>query len=138
MKEGDFQVGFKLTPQRMAILDFLEGNEEHPSAEDIYLAVREQFPSISLATVYNTLDLLKRRGEVLELMFDPARKRYDPNTHEHHHLVCTGCGRVVDIHRRFPVGLTDEEAEGFSVMRNHVEFYGVCPSCMRKGGESDG
>ena len=75
-------IGFKLTPQRIAILDYLEGNKDHPSADDIYKAVSEKFTTMSLATVYTTLAALKERGNVLELTVDPDKKRYDPTTDE--------------------------------------------------------
>ena len=120
---------YRLTPQRMAILRCLEGTREHPSAEDIYGKVKSAFPPMSRATVYNTLELLRRRGDVRELTIDPGRRRYDPDTSEHHHLLCTGCGRIVDITRRFRFSLDREEAEGFELRGNHVEFYGLCPDC---------
>ena len=69
-------IGFKLTPQRLAILDYLDGNTNHPSAEEIFGAVKTKFPTMSFATVYNTLEALRDRGKVLELTIDPSRKRY--------------------------------------------------------------
>jgi len=131
-------MAFKLTPQRMAILKYLEGNEEHPSAESIYQEVKKKFPTMSYATVYNTLEMLKKRGRVLELTIDPDRKRYDPNTEEHHHLICRGCSKIVDIHLKFSFDLTGIETEGFSLTGNHIEFYGICPDCKRKGGARGG
>ena len=69
----------KLTPQRLAILRFLEKNREHPSAADIYKAVSREFPTMSLATVYNTLKVLKRTGNISELSIDSDKKRFDPD-----------------------------------------------------------
>ncbi len=88
-KYVDFHL--RLTPQRIAILDYLDGNKSHPSAEDIYRAVAKKFPTISLATVYNTLSALARRGQLLKLTIDPSKARYDPNTFPHHHLICNVC-----------------------------------------------
>jgi Fur family peroxide stress response transcriptional regulator len=127
-------IGMKLTPQRIAILECLEGNEEHPSAEDIFDSVREKFPTMSFATVYNTLDRLRRDGLVLELSIDPTRRRYDPDVSTHHHMICTSCGRVADIKRDFDLSVPEEEREGFDISMGHVEFYGRCPDCIRKGG----
>ena len=75
----------KMTPQRAAILKYLEGNTSHPSAEAIFDAVRKQYPMISFTTVYNTLQTLKDLDRVWELNIDDERKRYDPNVMLHHH-----------------------------------------------------
>jgi len=121
--------GFRMTPQRMAILDFLEGNTSHPSAEEIYQAVLQKYPMISFATVYNTLEALRKNGKVWELNIDDDRKRYDPNTHSHHHLLCTKCRKIVDIHYDFDLRFPDEQTQGFKVTGSHVEFYGLCQDC---------
>lgn len=120
---------FKMTPQRAAILEFLEGNTSHPSAEDIYKAILEKYPMVSFTTVYSTLETLKEMGRVWELNIDETRKRYDPNTLLHHHLICTTCRAIVDIHIDFPLELPDEITEGFLVTGRHIEFYGQCPKC---------
>ncbi len=122
-------IGLKLTPQRLAILDFLEGNLDHPSAEEIYRAVSVQFPTMSFATVYNTLDALREKGYVIELTIDPAKKRFDPCTKVHHHLICTSCKRVQDIHADFVLDLPEPVKADFRITGNHIEFYGICPAC---------
>ena len=119
----------RLTPQRIAILDYLEGNKSHPSAEDIYQAVAKKFPTVSLATVYNTLSTLERLGQLLKLTIDPDKARYDPNTFPHHHLICNRCKTIVDVDARYRLALPDTD---FEVTGSHVEFYGTCPKC-RKG-----
>ncbi|OPY79624.1 MAG: Peroxide operon regulator [Syntrophorhabdus sp. PtaU1.Bin153] len=123
----------KLTPQRLAILEYLENNGDHPSASDIYSAVSERFPTMSFATVYNTLRTLKMQDAVRELAIDPDKKRFDPNTGPHHHLICIRCRRIVDIHSEFSVGLTEGEKCGFEITGNHVDFYGLCPVCKNSG-----
>ena len=125
-------IGLKLTPQRLAILDFLEGNTDHPSAEDIYKAVSIQHPTMSFATVYNTLDSLREKGYVLELSIDPAKKRFDPCTELHHHLICTSCKKVRDIHKDFALDLPDQVKGDFRVTGNHIEFYGICAACRSR------
>jgi Fur family peroxide stress response transcriptional regulator len=124
--------GLKLTPQRLAILEFLDGNKEHPSAEDVYKAVSRKFPTMSLATVYNTLMTLKQRGLVKELTMDPLRMRFDPQPTPHHHLICMDCRKIIDIHTRLRVNLPEMEQEGFEIVGNHIEFYGRCPKCKNK------
>jgi Fur family peroxide stress response transcriptional regulator len=129
-------IGLKLTPQRLAILDYLEGNEDHPSAEDIYKAVSSRFPTMSFATVYNTLDSLKERGYILELTIDPAKKRFDPSTGLHHHMICTSCKKIMDINIRFDLDLPTEMRGNFEITGNHIEFYGICPSCRQKSDQT--
>lgn len=122
-------IGLKLTPQRLAILEFLNGNKNHPSAEEIFGAVKDRFPTMSFATVYNTLEALREKGKVLELTIDPARKRYDPNLEHHHHLICVRCGRIKDVFKEFDLELPDAERESFELMGSHVEFHGLCSKC---------
>ncbi len=126
--------GMKLTPQRLAILEYLDGNTAHPTAEDIYRAVKKKHPTLSFATVYNTLQALVNMGEVMELTIDPERKHFDPDTTPHHHVICTRCGRIgdvfVDYSRRLE--LPEEVTRSFTVTSNHIDFYGVCKNCERK------
>jgi Fur family peroxide stress response transcriptional regulator len=126
------KIGIKLTPQRLAILDFLEGNTSHPSAEEIYKEVSRKFPTMSFATVYNTLEALTERGSVAELTIDPHKKRFDPNTEFHHHLICTKCKRIEDVHTHYDLPVPDVYSKGFELTGNHVEFYGICPVCNNR------
>ncbi|OPY85669.1 MAG: Transcriptional regulator PerR [Syntrophus sp. PtaU1.Bin208] len=126
-------IGLKLTPQRLAILEYLKDNREHPSAADIYAAVSEKFPTMSFATVYNTLKALKDRERVLELAIDGGKKRYDPDTIHHHHLICTECRKIVDIFVEFDLSVPEADLNGFEIRANHVDFYGVCPECRESG-----
>ncbi len=125
------EIGLKLTPQRMAILDYLEGNTSHPSAEEVYAAVSKRFPAISVATVYNTLASLRDRGCLLELTIDPSKKRYDPDTRPHHHLICTSCKRVADIEFKYDLSVPEGLRMGYEITGNHIEFYGLCPECKK-------
>ena len=122
-----------MTPQRMAILQALEGNTGHPSAEELHRDVQKTFPTVTLATVYNTLEMLKKSGEVAELSIDPQRKRYDPDTGLHHHMLCRSCGRISDVHKDFDLRLSQEECKGYNIENNHIEFYGTCPQCLERG-----
>lgn len=131
LKKG-FGKGFKRTSQRLAILDYLEGNTLHPSAEDVYRAVTKKYCSLSFATVYNTLNTLAQSGAVRELTLDPERKRYDPNTEPHHHLICVTCKKVIDVFEDVTVGIPKRIEKEFSIFGNHVEFYGRCSICRKK------
>jgi Fur family peroxide stress response transcriptional regulator len=124
-------MGLKLTPQRLAILNYLDGNKQHPSAEDIYNAVKERFPTMSFATVYNTLEALRKRGLIRELAIDGERKRYDPNIEPHHHILCIRCRKVADMYMEFDVPVPEEVRQKFVIFGNHIEFYGLCEDCRR-------
>lgn len=121
-----------MTPQRMAILEYLDGNKAHPSAADVYKAVADKFPTMSLATVYNTMETLKAKGMVIELGIDPDKKRFDPNPEPHHHLICVRCKEVVDVNGNFSLDLSEKERCNFDIIGNHVDFYGICPRCKKK------
>lgn len=124
--------GFKRTPQRLAILDYLEGNTSHPSAEEIYKAVGKRNPSLSFATVYNTVNTLVHAGILRELTIDPDRKRYDPDVSVHHHLICLDCRAVRDVMADIPVAVPKSLAREFTVTGSHIEFYGLCEPCRRR------
>ncbi len=123
---------FKRTPQRLAILEYLKGNTSHPSAEDIFRAVSKKYQSMSFATVYNTLHALTKAGALRELTIDPERKRYDPDTSGHHHLICLACGRIADVPEALVVELPRSVAQDFTLVGSHVEFYGFCAACKKK------
>ena len=123
--------GYRITPQRLAIVKILIDSEEHPSVEQIHRQVQEDFPTTSLATVYNTLERLKEVGEVLELPFSGG-SRYDGlNPHSHPHLRCTVCGAIEDLD--IDLGSAAEEVaarRGYADVHHRLEFYGVCPRCQ--------
>lgn len=123
------ELGLKLTPQRLAILEYLDGNTDHPSADSIFQEVKKKYPMMSFATVYNTIEALKKKGDLLELTIDPERRRYDPQTKPHHHLICVECKKIVDVHKKFSINVPEEVVDEFDLIGNHIEFYGVCPEC---------
>ena len=124
--------GHRITPQRLGIIKILIDSEEHPSVEEIYSRVRKDFPTISLATVYNTLERLKEMGEVLELPFSGG-SRYDGlNPHPHPHLRCTVCGAIEDLDIDLcPAAEEVAARRGYADVHHRLEFYGVCPRCQR-------
>ena len=126
--------GVRFTPQRQAILEFLLRTDTHPTAEDIYQFVKAKFPGVSLGTIYNTLNMLKEHGHILELSYGDMSSRFDGNSKNHYHVVCIECGRVVDYQR--PLIQLEQEAEemtGFKVMSHRLEFSGICPECRKRG-----
>lgn len=124
--------GVRFTPQRQAILEFLLGTDTHPTADEIYHHVKAKFPGVSLGTIYNTLNMLKEHGHILELSYGDMSSRFDGNPKNHYHVACSECGCVVDFHR--PLIEMEKEVEertGFKVLGHRVEFYGVCPECAK-------
>ncbi len=121
--------GWRMTAQRRVIAEAMAGDHVHLAADEVFDRARAVLPEVSLATVYNTLNELVEMGEVLELSHADGRKRYDPNTVErHHHLVCTGCGRMLDVAADEP-RLAEAERHGFELSDVEVTFRGRCPDC---------
>jgi Fur family peroxide stress response transcriptional regulator len=123
--------GHRITPQRLAIIKTLVDSGEHPSVEQIYRRVRKDFPTTSLATVYNTLERLKEMGEVLELP-SSGGSRYDGlNPHPHPHLRCTVCGAIEDLDVDLgPAAQEVAARRGYADVHHRLELYGVCPRCQ--------
>jgi Fur family ferric uptake transcriptional regulator len=124
--------GWRLTAQRRAVAEALAGEHVHASADQVLAVARTILPEISLATVYNTLNELVAMGEITELHLSRTSTLYDPNTTvAHHHLVCRGCGEVLDVHPRGvdAVSLPRRELHGYDVDDVDVVFRGLCPSC---------
>lgn len=125
-------IGCKLTPQRIAILRYLEGNKGHPSADDIFKALSNDFPTMSFSTVYTTLAVLKEKGVIVELTLDPGKKRYDPDTGSHGHMICISCKKIVDITGEHQLDLAESAKHNFSVIKSHIEVHGLCPECNKR------
>ncbi len=124
----------KQTPQRLAIIEYLNDNKVHPSASDVYKAVSEKFPTMSFATVYNTLEKLKEKGLLIELSIDTGKKRFDCDLRPHHHLICIKCREIFDVFGDFDLELPIDEFEGFEIIGIHVDFYGICNKCKEMEG----
>ena len=127
---------FRITPQRLAVLEVIAASEDHPSVEMIYAEVRARFPTTSLATVYKTVALLKEIQEVLELGFPDRGNRYDGHKpYPHPHLVCTRCGTIIDPDLSSLHDLTQEVAAetGFQILTHRLDFFGICRKCQGSG-----
>jgi Fe2+ or Zn2+ uptake regulation protein len=128
--------GQRFTEQRAAVFRFLSSTDVHPSADEVFLAVRRQLPGISLATVYKSLETLVGCGLAVKLTYSDGSARYDGRTDPHHHARCLRCGKVADI----PGDFTDDQvrafearSEGFMVTGYRLELTGYCPSCAPHG-----
>lgn len=126
--------GFKVTPQRLAVYRTLAESKEHPSAEMIYSKLRDLFPTMSLATVYKTVDMLVELGLVQKLNVGEDSFRYDAWTDEHSHIRCTSCGRVDDLVEIDASMMVDAARAGtdYQITGQQFYFYGICKDCQKK------
>ena len=126
--------GLKVTPQRMAIYTMLSNTHSHPSAETIYKTLLPDNPTISLATIYKTLDSFKTAGLVQELSVGNGRSNYDADVTPHPHIVCRCCSSIQDFQFEAMGSLRSSVAEktGFIVENEQLTFYGICPECLEK------
>lgn len=126
---------FRLTPQRVELVRLIAASAGHPSAAQLYAKVRSRFPTMSHATVYKTLALLKELGQVLEIdLRDDSH--YDGNRPQPHpHLICLKCSKIVDGDLELDASSVRrlERASGYQIVRPQISFYGLCPDC-REGG----
>ncbi len=125
------ELGLTLTPQRLAIYQFLATHDSHPSAEEVYREVKPDLPSLSLGTVYRTLELFEENGLVSRVLTLSPQARYDANQDEHHHFICVRCQRVLDSQDARLQQLPVHEAAptGFQVLSHRVQVLGLCPAC---------
>ena len=124
--------GRRITPQRALILRILREQRGHLSADGIHALARRERPRLSLSTVYRTLDLLKALGLVKELRLDDERYHYEViGAGEHQHLVCLGCGKVIEFQCAHCVQMHQDLADrhGFQITGSRVELLGYCAAC---------
>jgi Fe2+ or Zn2+ uptake regulation protein len=126
--------GFRVTPQRQAIFRLLNGDHTHPTVESLYEQARAEMPTISLKTVYQTVHDLEALGEVHVLDLGTGSVRVDPNVEgDHHHLVCTSCGRVRDLPVDFDrLHVPPRYRRDFTVDDVQVIFRGRCETCSSR------
>ena len=139
LKEELKKKGYKLTPQRRAIVDTIIANEgKHLTAEEIYDEVKIACPEIGLATVYRTILLLEEMGIVYKLDLNDGCSRYElahiNETHRHHHLVCNNCGKVIEVQDDLleDLEVQIEKVYKFKILDHSVKFFGVCDCCREK------
>jgi Fur family peroxide stress response transcriptional regulator len=127
--------GHKVTPQRLAIAEILAKSEGHPSVEIIYDQIKRDFPTMSLATVYRNIVLIKSLGEVLELGFPDGSNRYDGNKpYPHPHVICIKCKKIVDpdLVQFDELQKSVAEKTNFKILNHRLDFFGICGDCLAK------
>ena len=125
--------GFRITPQRIAIVDYLLKTEDHPSAELIHKVVRKRYPMVSLSTVYKTLDLLREKKLVNEIEVE-GEARFDAHTDEHINLVCMKCGKIDDIDEGSlkEIQVKAAKKSKYLILKSNFELHGYCHNCKSK------
>jgi Fe2+ or Zn2+ uptake regulation protein len=133
MSEKEIQ-DLGLTKQREVVLQVIRDAEEHLTANEVFVNAKLLLPSISFATVYNSLRFLKEAGHIAEIQFGNGASRFDRMTHRHDHAICTKCGKLVDIEMEHPKELVKMAAKYSNFKPESLEFTlrGICPECMRK------
>jgi len=116
----------------MAIVRVVASSDGHPSVENIYEQLQSDFPTMSLATVYRTILLIKSLGEILELGFPDGSNRYDANRpYPHPHVICVKCGKIIDPDLSSLKDMKQEVADetGFKILTHRLDFFGICSGC---------
>ena len=127
------ELGYRITPQRRAVIEILLRSDDHPSVDLIHKRVRDRFPMTSLATVYKTISLLRDVGEIHEIASSDGTSRYDASRIQPHaHLICTACGKVIDLdiklnNSRLRADLA--ATTGYEIEWERHDFFGICPDC---------
>jgi len=125
--------GFRVTPQRIAIVDYLLKTEDHPSAELILKVVRKKYPMVGRSTIYKTLDLLKEKKLVNEIEVE-GEARFDAHTEDHINLVCLKCGNIDDVGEESLRGIMTKAAKKskYKILKGNFELHGYCSKCKSK------
>ena len=122
----------RMTRQRQVIMEELRATDQHPSADDLHGRVKQKLPRISLGTVYRNLEILTELGEIQTIALAGSLKRFDGIPHNHYHMRCTHCDRLVDA----PMEVIDsleralQEKTEFRILDHQLEFTGICPDCQ--------
>lgn len=125
--------GFRITPQRIAIVDYLLKTKEHPNAERIHNTIKRKYPMVSLSTIYKTLDLLKERKLVNEIDVG-GEARFDAHTDEHINLVCMKCEKIDDVDDDMLKEIRSKAAKKskYFILKGSFELFGYCEICKSK------
>ena len=122
-----------LTKQREVVLQVIRNAHEHLTANEVFIAAKDLLPTISFATVYNSLRYLKEAGHIAEIQFGNGASRFDKCTHRHDHAMCTECGRLVDIEMEIPAELLKTAARRSRFKSESMQFTlrGKCPTANK-------
>lgn len=127
-------MALKYSKQRQVIKDFLMTRKDHPTADTVYMNVRNEHPNISLGTVYRNLSLLADLGEIQRLRFGDGVDHYDADTSEHYHFICTKCGSIIDLKAESLDHIMDIAGRSFDgeIQGHVIYFHGICGSCKKR------
>jgi len=125
---------FRMTHQRRVILKHVKSSTTHPTADEVYCAVRRRCRHVSLATVYRNLEVLAEQGLIQKIAFGEGPRRYDGDPGDHYHVKCLKCGKVSDVHATLPDGFLEKctRASDYTIVSHRLEFVGLCPACKAK------
>ena len=134
LKGGLYLTTLKYSRQRECIKEYLNASCEHPTADTVYLSVKQEFPNISLGTVYRNLNLLADLGEAVKITAPNGGVHFDGRTEPHYHFHCNKCGRVIDLQLDELNCINKAAGENFDgIIENHsMMFYGTCRDCIKK------
>ena len=122
--------GATITAQRIAICQWLYDTHTHPTAADVYAALQEPFPTMSLATVYNTLSLLEELGIIYQVGLSPdGTKRYDVNARRHINFVCQNCGKITDVYDDDLLNSVNRTMQSMELKMQEIIVQGICQQC---------
>ncbi len=124
----------KYSKQRELIFNQVKNHPTHPTADEVYTALKKDNPALSLGTVYRNLNLLAKRGELIKIHIDPSKERFDARTEAHCHLLCTECGKVYDIDDSAPGEIEQRifKRYGHIVTEASLNFKGICRFCAEQ------
>ncbi len=131
LKELLVEHGIKPTFQRLKILEYLQKNDIHPTVDTIYNELYKKVPTLSKATIYNTLDIFRRSGIVNVLTITETELRYEYNNGHHHHFLCRECGKIYDVDVECPYAM-HPDLHGHQLEEVHSYFRGLCVDCRKK------
>lgn len=125
--------GHRITPQRIAIMEYLLNTEDHPSADLVHTVVKKRYPMVSLSTVYKTLDLLREKKLVNEIEVE-GEARFDAHVDDHVNLVCLNCGKIEDIDEKAlrNIQLRIAKKSEYMIIKGSFEMHGYCNKCKSK------
>lgn len=126
------KVDLRITPQRTIILKYLISKRNHPTAETIFNEIKKEDSTISLATIYNTLDVLVKNNLVIEIAAPDEKQHFDYFAHPHYHVICTRCGKIEDVFDYSFTAIENDAQQktGYSISHSLMEIYGLCPECQ--------
>lgn len=132
LKQELIDAGIRPSVQRLAIFEYVRRSCQHPTAEVVYEALRDELGSLSLTTVYNTLKLFTDAGLIMMLTIDDTFRCFDGNRAAHAHFRCNDCGKIVDLQMKKDFLSVVEGLEGYEITDAQLYLKGICLDCLKK------